>query len=388
MPKLSKESEKGFRSCIGKSLPGVTEKSQTAGQRRGRKSTLWRRFLLCLAASLLSLPLASASETVRIGVFSLFRPAELAVQAAFGFTLVVEIGGSRFSVADRETVRLRLSGSDVECDVVGTTVRAQRVRVRVHGPGAQFRLSVPGKIDRLYQGELEVHPSEETLGAVVVMDVETAVASAVAAENQPGTPPEALRAQAVASRSFLLANRNRHRGFDLCDTTHCQFLKQPPAADSPAAEAAQTTRGLVLRYRKRIVGAMFFGGCGGKTFSPREVGMEPGNYPFHAVACPPCLRNPHGWQRRIARADAEPLLRAGKSETARIALVRKLGWNAVPGNAYSARSEGEIISLKGSGAGHGVGLCQPGAAGLARQGMSFTEILRHYFPDTTIESKY
>ena len=87
------------------------------------------------------------------------------------------------------------------------------------------------------------------------------------------------------------------------------------------------------------------------------------------------------------RADAEPLLTAGKSEIARIALVRKLGWNAVPGNAYTVHSESGTISLKGSGAGHGVGLCQRGAAGLARQGMIFTEILRHYFPDTTIEAK-
>ena len=67
--------------------------------------------------------------------------------------------------------------------------------------------------------------------------------------------------------------------------------------------------------------------------------------------------------------------------------MRKLGWNAVPSNTYSVRSEGETVSLKGKGAGHGVGLCQQGAAGLAGQGMDFTEILRHYFPDTTIEAK-
>ena len=345
------------------------------------------RFLPWLASILLSLPLANASETVRVGVFGLFRPAELAVQATIGSTLMVEAGPSRFTVADTRTVRLRLSGSQVECHVGGTTVRTEKVLIRVRGPGSPFRLSVPGKIDRLYQGELEVLSSNGTLRAIVVMNVETAVASAVAAESQPAAALEALRAQAIASRSFLLASRNRHRGFDLCDTTHCQFLKQPPAADSPAAEAAQTTRGLLLRYRNRIVPAMFFAACGGKTFASREVGMEPADYPFHAVACPPCLRNPNRWQRRIARADAEPLLISGRSELARISLARKLGWNAVPSNAYSARSEGETVSLQGRGTGHGVGLCQQGAAGLAGQGMNFTEILRHYFPDTTIEAK-
>ena len=175
-----------------------------------------RRFLLCLAVILPSLPLAHASETVRVGVFGLFRPAGLAVQATIGSTLMVETGRARFTVSDAGTVRLRLSGSEVECHVDGTTVRTDKVRIRVRGPGSRFRLSVPGKIDRLYQGELEVLSSNGTLVAIVVMDVETAVASAVAAESQPAASPEALRAQAVASRSFLLASRDRHQGFDLC----------------------------------------------------------------------------------------------------------------------------------------------------------------------------
>ena len=384
----------------------MIEELQTIQQRRGRKSTLkpawspalpgrgptppggWRapRLLPWLAVLLLTLPLAKASQTVRVGVFGLFHPAELAVRAAPGSTLIIEADSPGFTVADAGTVRFRLSGSEIECDVAGTTVNAKKVLVRASGSRSSFRLSVPGRIDRLYRGELEVLPSNRALRAIVVMDVETAVASAVAAESRPSASLEALKAQAVASRSFLLANRKRHQGFDLCDTTHCQFLRQPPPADSPAAEAAQTTRGLVLRYRNSIVPAMFFAGCGGKTFALRDVGMEPGNYPFRSVDCPICLRKPNPWQRRIARVDAEPLLASGLSELARISLVRKIGWNAVPSNAYSVDSDGETVSLKGRGAGHGVGLCQEGAAGLAAEDMSFMEILRHYFPDTTLEA--
>ena len=341
--------------------------------RRGRKSTLkpawspalpgrgptppagWRapRLLPWLAVLLLTLPLAKAFQTVRVGVFGLFHPAELAVRATPGSTLIIEADSTGFTVADAGTVRFRLSGSEIECDVAGTTVNAKKVLVRASRSRSPFRLSVPGRIDRLYRGELEVLPSNRALRAIVVMDVETAVASAVAAESQPGASLEALKAQAVASRSFLLANRKRHEGFDLCDTTHCQFLRQPPPAGSPAAEAARTTRGLVLRYRNSIVPAMFFAGCGGKTFALRDVGMEPGNYPFRSVDCPICLRKPNPWQRRIARVDAEPLLASGLSELARISLVRKLGWNAVPSNAYSVDSDGETVSLKGRGAGHG-----------------------------------
>ena len=72
---------------------------------------------------------------------------------------------------------------------------------------------------------------------VVSMDLETAVASVVAAEQVAGTPLEALKAQAVATRSYFVATRGRHRGFDFCDTTHCQFLREPPASGHPAARA-------------------------------------------------------------------------------------------------------------------------------------------------------
>ena len=60
---------------------------------------------------------------------------------------------------------------------------------------------------------------------------ETAVASIVAAESTADTPFEALKAQAVATRSYLIASRGRHRDFDFCDTTHCQFLREPPVTE-------------------------------------------------------------------------------------------------------------------------------------------------------------
>ena len=105
-----------------------------------------RRFLLCLAVILPSLPLAHASETVRVGVFGLFRPAGLAVQATIGSTLMVETGRARFTVSDAGTVRLRLSGSEVECHVDGTTVRTDKVRIRVRGFVFPYREKSTGSI--------------------------------------------------------------------------------------------------------------------------------------------------------------------------------------------------------------------------------------------------
>ena len=76
---------------------------------------------------------------------------------------------------------------------------------------------------------------------MVTMDLETAVASVVAAESPPGAGLESLKAQAVVARSFLVAAHGRHARSDFCDTTHCQFLREPPAEGSLAERAARNT---------------------------------------------------------------------------------------------------------------------------------------------------
>jgi stage II sporulation protein D (peptidoglycan lytic transglycosylase) len=63
---------------------------------------------------------------------------------------------------------------------------------------------------------------------------------------------------------------------------------------------------------------------------------------------------------------------------------RRLGWNAVPSNSFETREEGDSVILEGSGQGHGIGLCQRGAEAMAAGGANFREVLRHYFPNTSL----
>ena len=255
---------------------------------------------------------------VTVGVFGLFHPAELEVRPAHGGAIVIERGGVREKLEGAHFLRIRT---------------AARVGGRDGGP-AEFVLSVPGRIQREFHGRLEVRPSHGELLAIVEMDRETAVASIVAAELPGGTPVEALKAQAVAARSFLVASRHRHDGFDFCDTTHCQFLRAPPqpGSPSPAARAAVGTGGLALAYQGHVFAALYSADCGGHTRALADAEWEspeprPDDYPYFAVACP---------------------------------------------------------RLKGATSGHGVGLCQAGAAEMAQTGATFREILAHFYPATTL----
>jgi stage II sporulation protein D len=243
---------------------------------------------------------------------------------------------------------------------------------------ASVTLTVPGKLTRLYRGSLSISVRDGVLIPVVTMPTELAVASIVAGEAPSHASLEALKVQAIVSRSFLLATPSPHAGLDACDTTHCQFLRSPPPAHSPAALATLATRGIVLTWRPtpesplRIVRAMYARSCGGHTRARPQT--SPGEYPFYAVSCDFCLRHPERWSRALSVGQTSP------REDHRMAYNRTPGWSALPSNSYS--SEGGV--LEGRGTGHGIGLCQLGAADMASHGSTSEKILTYFFPNTTL----
>ncbi len=342
-----------------------------------------RLLVLLLALGGLSVP--SGTPLVRVGVFGLLQPTELEVRPAPGGVLVLEAGRETLILEDAQGSRLHLAGESVQVNAYQRMLSSPTVSAwaRDGGP-AEMILSVPGKIERRFRGQLKVTAGHGMLVVVVAMDREAAVASAVAAESPPGAPLEALKAQAVATRSFYVASGRRHTGFDFCDTTHCQYLREPPAPSDAAAIAARETRGLVLRYRNQTLAALFSASCGGRTRSLAQVGLRPNGYPYFAVDCSYCRQHAALWETRLDARQLTRLLREDRSESARLEIGRKFGWNRVPGNNYEAHQEDDQIVLRGRGRGHGVGLCQEGAAGMAAAGSSFRNILGHYFPNTTV----
>jgi stage II sporulation protein D len=217
------------------------------------------------------------------------------------------------------------------------------------------------------------------------MAAETAVASIVAAESPANASAAALEAQAVVTRSYLTAGP-RHRDFDFCDTTHCQYLIEPPQPNEVAAQATTATRNLVLGYQGKVVRTLYSARCGGNTRTLEDVGLRPGNYPYYRVPCSSCIRKPDRWIRKLEKQQAATLIRQPGNEAARLHLVRKLGWQALPSNNYQVSVTASAATFQGTGSGHGVGLCQQGAKARAAEGQRFPSILRHYFPNTLLKS--
>ncbi len=257
---------------------------------------------------------------------------------------------------------------------------------------------------------------------VVSMPLEQYVAAVLAGESSVFQSREALKAMAVAARTYAVRMRGRHasEGFDLCDNTHCQRLDLD--AISPRLKsAAADTAGELLWYQGKPAFTPYTRDCGGRTEEASSLWpdlAEPylkshedmyckraGTSPWQWNGEPhgilealqsSQLRGPHTLEgvsilNRTPSGRASTLLLRGGSESIRIsassfrfAVGRELGWNTLRGDRYEVRFSNGRFIFEGSGSGHGVGLCQTGAEQMGLAGRSYREILAYYYPGTAV----
>ena len=272
------------------------------------------------------------------------------------------------------------------------------------------------------------------------LSLEDYVLGVMSAEGTMESQPEALKALAIAIRTFAIKNRGRHAkdGFDFCSTTHCQrFTVRTPTVtagsasnDSPNSRAADVmiqavrdTAGQILVDDHGEVADSYFGAsCGGETANIGELwGVTPPGY-LRGVRDEYCVTGPHAkWEDVITRAN---LLRALQSdsrtdvgnrldqivikqrdETGRaefltlegerrktvrgwdfkIIVGRVLGWNVLKSSRFEVVRSGANFVFRGTGFGHGLGLCQEGAHVMGARGMNYQKILEKYFPGTSVK---
>lgn len=252
---------------------------------------------------------------------------------------------------------------------------------------------------------------------IVEMRLDDYVAGVVSGEMPASFPPEALKAQAVAARSYVLTRKLdaqvAGRPFDVGTGVLSQVLAAKPGAAARAA--AEATRGEVLVLDMDPVEAYFHSACGGRT-EEGDAALGRGHEYLRSVECGRCGSSPRA--RWTARFGAKELAAAaglrGAATAARIVertptgraarveieasgrkaslsgadLRQRLGYARLPSLAFEIRAAREEFVLDGRGHGHGAGLCQWGAAGLAREGKGYREILAHYYPGTDVVRMY
>jgi stage II sporulation protein D len=257
-------------------------------------------------------------------------------------------------------------------------------------------------------------------GGVRSIPLEQYVAAVLAGESRNFRSTEALKAMAVAVRSYALHFRNRHRaaGFDFCDTTHCQYLQFDKV--TPRLTAAATASESEMVWHDGSPAATYYhANCGGSTEASQDVWGSPEPYLMQRLDRF-CRRGPRDvWQSRYSKdlvrramvthgVDAPDSLESlevvkrtpsGRAATLlligsdiisvpvsafRIAMQKMLGWRSVPSASFDVKVEPGWFVFSGRGAGHAVGLCQAGAERMGLAGKTYQEILAFYYPQTII----
>ena len=258
------------------------------------------------------------------------------------------------------------------------------------------------------------------------LPLEEYVTGVVAAEGSVEEELEALKALAVAARTYALKNLRRHanEGYDFCDTTHCQRYLQTVGGERNHARfkntfrraVAETAGETLLDTEGRVAEAFFHAACGGMTADMKTLwGVEaPGH--LGGVNDEYCAAAPHAWVDVIPAAKLAKALRGdalsdvgarlesitvtGRDRSGRVEFLllegegrralrgwdfkmivgRALGWNLLKSSRFDVVRSGSDFVFRGSGFGHGLGLCQEGAHEMARRGLAYRRILEHYFP--------
>ena len=271
---------------------------------------------------------------------------------------------------------------------------------------------------------ITVTAGEGRLHITAPMPMEEYIAGVLAGEVGHFQSDEALKAMAVAARTYAIHFGSRHaqEGFDYCDTTHCQDLRAAGINDH-MRQIANSTAGEILWYNGEPAATYYHANCGGTTEDGRYIlGNDEAPAPYLIQHSDPyCIRNGGSqWNTEVTTRELQRALAAdgitvpgklrsltvvhrtpsGRVEfirlngssgnitvpglTFRFAIGRHIGWDRLKSNWYQVSNAGERILFSGRGSGHGVGLCQVGAEVMGEEGHSYREILSFYYPGTKL----
>jgi stage II sporulation protein D len=189
-------------------------------------------------------------------------------------------GDQKLDPAQTYSVRRSAAGLDLR-DATGKSVGTVAGTLRVDAPvGQALRLngtSVPGVRDGLYRGSLLISAAGSGLVAVNALDLEDYVRGVVSGESPSAWPTEALKAQAVAARTYAITSHAGGGLFDQYADTRSQVYRGV-SAETPNTDAAvQATRGQVVTFGGQPVTTYFFSTSGGETEDVENsfVGSQP-----------------------------------------------------------------------------------------------------------------
>lgn len=291
-------------------------------------------------------------------------------------------------------------------------IRGEKVELK------DLQVAVNGK---KYFGGVRVNKNRGALTVINLIPVEEYLRGVVPEEMSISFHPEALKAQAVAARSFTLKNVGRHKadGYDLCDNTHCQTYAGISSVSPSTDKAVLDTRGEILYYKGAAAMTNFHTDSGGMTESNENVwGTKiPYLQPVEELN-----KQTQEWTVKLTNTDFSErmgaafgslqsitlsnliigrsaadrtqsgrvkfALIAGSKKTVKMTGTEMRSKFSLPSTLFNVKVQSGEVIFEGFGRGHGVGMSQYGANAYAQTGWTYDKILLHYYKGTEIKKLY
>jgi stage II sporulation protein D len=361
-----------------------------------------------------------------------------AAAALLALSATAMVGADTIRVAIAENARAAdLRGSNIEVSEVGCTAcprpgwRTDSVRATPSGLGVEiggriapaFRLvsDAPIRINgRDYPATLEIVRNGDGLAIVNELHLEEYVVGVLRAETSEKWPLDALRAQAIVARTYAAFHRASSGAKPyhlLASTTHQMYLGHVPSS-SPIWDAVRDTTGQVLLWDGELFPAFYHSASGGYTEDPRMVFAARNMPALKAVRDDFSAAAPHFyWTLDLKLGDLAEILKKNGYDVGTVTAIeitertpslrvanltvhgtrsaarlrgndfrKMVGYETVKSTLFAVALDGGVARFSGRGYGHGVGMSQWGAKGMADQGYKAEKILEYYYPGTTLGS--
>ncbi len=282
-----------------------------------------------------------------------------------------------------------------------------------------------------YKGELQLltNPGQESCDLVNLVPMEAYLTTLLAKEMNGTWPVEALKAQAVAARTYAYDRikkgvrvESQEKLYHLESSEKDQVSGTVTDITEKTPQAAKETEGeILIGPSGKIAPAFFHSKCGGKTLRPDQVwgGVEEG---YRSVNCTFCQKTgTKDWNYKLKGSKltsmVDSVLKRYYSDEIRGSEIRLMpdslenselrlyvgdrlhiikksyirnlaGRETLPSNNFIMGQRNGEVHVKGHGYGHGVGLCQLGALELAKRGYDYRQILSFYFPRHKMRKAY
>lgn len=353
------------------------------------------------AASVLAPRVSAADTTVRVaiakGTSFTIKGMDLVVLDAARRPVPLPDAYTEVPIAVKNR-RITVAGREVLAEPL--TIESRSVYFRLNG--------------RQYRDHITLYRDGDRLLAVNTIGLEEYLVGLINHEVSSAWSIEAVKAQAVVARTFALfqAGNSRDPRYDLESTVDDQVYGGSQTEDYRSAKAVRETRGEILVDAEgAAVQAFYSSNCGGVTELPQNVwgartalqtsvkdpwcASAPGaswSFSLDATRFGSKLKA-HGHaggsvtkvsiKRRTATERALTVVVTSTGGTSTMSgneLRRILGYDKLKSARFSVAIEGDSFVFRGKGAGHGVGMCQWGAKGMADGGYGYRQILGHYYP--------